>query len=286
MGVYLGRKAVEVYGGGVKVKPEEEKTVTASTSVIDVIPTEGMAMSKVTVNPTPSEEKTVTAGTSALEVTPTSGKHLSKVTVNPTPSEAKTVTPSASQQIVSPSTGKLLSQVTVDGDADLIPTNIKQGVNIFGVDGELLEEQVTIDGVKVAEKLDLVKRNASLMFDLLPYQCMYSRAVTYNDEIHLFGGNNYDSSDSNRHLVWDGKSWAESTPIPFSTCKNAVTVYRGGIHLLTGYYSTQHYRWDGTSWTSLKQLPWEGNYGTALVYNNELYLFTTNASNSDYRYYK
>ena len=104
MGVYLGRNAVEVYGGGVKVKPEEEKTVTASTSTI--------------------------------EVTPTSGKTLKKVTVNPTPSEEKTVTPSASQQTVSPSAGKMLSKVTVNGDADLIPANIRQGVNIFGVDGK------------------------------------------------------------------------------------------------------------------------------------------------------
>ena len=90
MGVYLGKNAVEVYGGGVKVKPEEEKTVTASTSTIEVTPTSGMALSKVTVNPTPSEEKTVT--------------------------------PSASQQIVSPSEGKLLSKVTV-GKA-VFPTGI------------------------------------------------------------------------------------------------------------------------------------------------------------------
>lgn len=59
MGVYLGRNPVEVYGGGVKVKPEEEKTVTASTSTIEVTPTSGMALSKVIINPTPSEAKTV-----------------------------------------------------------------------------------------------------------------------------------------------------------------------------------------------------------------------------------
>lgn len=52
MGVYLGRKAVEVYVGGVKVKPEEEKTVTASTSTIEVTPTSGKTLNKVIVNPT------------------------------------------------------------------------------------------------------------------------------------------------------------------------------------------------------------------------------------------
>ena len=83
----------------------------------------------------PEEEKTVTAGTSAIEVLPSSGKVMKKVTVNPTPSETKTVTPKASKQTVSPSSGKLLSKVTVNGDADLVAGNIKSGVNIFGVGG-------------------------------------------------------------------------------------------------------------------------------------------------------
>ena len=132
-----------VYGGG--GKPEEEKTVTAGTSVIEVLPSSGKTMKKVKVNPTPSqsksvtpnesaqtvtpdsgkllssvsvgaiqtEEKTVTAGTSATTVTPTSGKYIKKVTVNPTPSQAKTVIPNQSTQTVKPSSGKLLSKVTV-----------------------------------------------------------------------------------------------------------------------------------------------------------------------------
>lgn len=101
-----------VYGGG--GKPEEEKTVTAGTSLIEVLPSRGKTMKKVNVNPTPTEEKTITAGTSATTVTPTSGKYIKKVTVNPTPSQSKTVTPSTSQQTVSPDAGKLLSQVIVN----------------------------------------------------------------------------------------------------------------------------------------------------------------------------
>ena len=87
----------------------------------------------------PEEEKTVTAGTSAIEVLPSSGKVMKKVTVNPTPSETKTVTPKASKQTVSPSSGKLLSKVTVNGDADLVASNIKEGIDIFGVLGTLKE---------------------------------------------------------------------------------------------------------------------------------------------------
>ena len=108
-----------VYGGG--GKPEEEKTVTAGTSVIEVLPSSGKVMKKVNVNPTPTEEKTVTAGTSATTVAPTSGKYIKKVTVNPTPSETKTVTPNQSTQTVTPSSGKLLSKVTVKPMPEILP---------------------------------------------------------------------------------------------------------------------------------------------------------------------
>ena len=71
--------SVIVKGGG--GKPEEEKTVTAGTSVIEVNPSSGKVMKKVTVNPTPTESKSVTPTTSELTVTPSEGKHLSQVVV-------------------------------------------------------------------------------------------------------------------------------------------------------------------------------------------------------------
>lgn len=71
--------SVIVKGGG--TKPEEEKTVTAGISVIEVNPSSGKVMKKVTVNPTPTESKSVTPTTSELTVTPSEGKHLSQVVV-------------------------------------------------------------------------------------------------------------------------------------------------------------------------------------------------------------
>lgn len=57
---------------------------------------------------------------------------MGAVWINP---ESKTVTPTASTQTVSPSSGMVLSSVTVNGDANLIPANIAEGVTIFGVTG-------------------------------------------------------------------------------------------------------------------------------------------------------
>ena len=83
----------------------------------------------------PEEEKTVTAGTSAIEVSPSTGKVIKKVTVNPTPSQSKTVTPTTGGVTVNPDDGYLISSVEVDGDANLIADNIKNGVSIFGITG-------------------------------------------------------------------------------------------------------------------------------------------------------
>ena len=69
-----------VYGGG--GKPEEEKTVTAGTSVIEVLPSSGKVMKKVTVNPTPSQEKTIKDPSETTIIIPDEGKLLSKVTIN------------------------------------------------------------------------------------------------------------------------------------------------------------------------------------------------------------
>lgn len=50
--------------------------------------------------------------------------------------QSKIVTPGKIAQIIKPDSGyDGLSQVTVNGDTDLVPGNIKSGVNIFGVDG-------------------------------------------------------------------------------------------------------------------------------------------------------
>lgn len=83
------------------------------------------------------QSKTATPTASEQTITPDTGYDgLSAVTVNPAPLEAKTITPSAQEQVVTPTAPNIgLSSVTVNGDVDLIATNIKRDVSIFGVVG-------------------------------------------------------------------------------------------------------------------------------------------------------
>lgn len=53
--------------------------------------------------------------------------------------QEKSVTPSSSQQVITPDTGyNGFSKVTVNGDSDLVSSNIVNGVQIFGVTGNVV----------------------------------------------------------------------------------------------------------------------------------------------------
>lgn len=168
MGVYLGRNAVEVYGGGVKVKPEEEKTVTPSASQQIVSPSTGKVLSKVTVNGDADLiSENIKAGINIFGVdgkssvvdtedaTAAAGNILSgktayvdgsKLTGNIPSKSAATYTPGTIDQSIA--VGQYLSgEQIIKGDANLTEENIKRGVSIFGTRGIVDEVEFADDGL-------------------------------------------------------------------------------------------------------------------------------------------
>ena len=70
-----------------------------------------------------------------------SGSATEQLTVQ----SAQTITPSTSDQTIASGT-YLTGAQTIKGDADLVASNIKAGVDIFGVEGTLSEVSVSQDG--------------------------------------------------------------------------------------------------------------------------------------------
>lgn len=123
-------------GGGENVTPETNEYTSLLEEAIVTLANKAYK---------PEQTKTVTAGTTTITVSADEGHALEAVTVKPTPSQTKSVTPTASTQTVNPDSGMLLSSVVVNGDADLIASNIREGVDIFGVIGAMSEGVTGID---------------------------------------------------------------------------------------------------------------------------------------------
>jgi hypothetical protein len=93
-----------------------------------------------------TETKTVKSSTSVQTVTPTSGNLINEITVQPIDLESKNITPSTSAQTITPSANKDgISQVNVGAvdntiDNNIIAGNIKSGVSILGVTGNVIEK--------------------------------------------------------------------------------------------------------------------------------------------------
>ena len=128
-------------GGGAPELQAKEATPLITNAQQIILPDEGYdGLSKVTVNPMPTGAlKTPTVNSIGyvssgvqtagyLDTSATSGLQLST-------QAAKTITPATYSQTAVASGKYTTGAVTVAGDSDLVASNIKSGVNIFGVNG-------------------------------------------------------------------------------------------------------------------------------------------------------
>lgn len=91
------------------------------------------------------------------------GKYLSGAqTISPVPTESKSATPGREEKGVWPSSGKYLSYVGVEGDENLVSSNIKVGVNIFGVAGTVAPVIFPPMHVWVKKSLELTSASGNI----------------------------------------------------------------------------------------------------------------------------
>lgn len=113
--------------------------------------------------------------------------------------QEKTVTPSAQPIIVEPDQDYLLSKVTVEGDEDLISSNIREGVTIFGVAGSLKAES---DFYNIVYVVNLEKHIA------------YKQEIKYDETFNIIN-----TIPSHPNAVMDFMGWSASHTATTATYK-------------------------------------------------------------------
>lgn len=131
---YYASSASKSVGSGSATAPA---TISGTSATLST-GTNTLTLSK-TVSVTPS----VTAG---YVSSGTAGNSSVSLTASVTTKAAATITPGTSNQTIASGT-YLTGTQTISGDANLLASNIKSGVSIFGVSGSLTSATVSQDGV-------------------------------------------------------------------------------------------------------------------------------------------
>lgn len=137
--------SVEVYGGGGGGAKLQEKTVSPDTQQQTVLPDSGYdGMNKVIVEaveagelgtPSISANGVITASVSKGGYLPAGTQKTAQAATQ----AGKTVRPTTYSQTAAAKGVYTTGAVTVEGDANLIASNIKRGISIFGVNGTMNE---------------------------------------------------------------------------------------------------------------------------------------------------
>lgn len=123
-----------------------------------------------------------------------------------------------------------------------------------------------------------------------PDKIYYSGCVELNGKIHVIGGTNSYSTQT-QHKIYDPKTntWTLTYNIGFTSGTggygNTAVVLNGEIHVFGdgGTSSTQHYKYDGISWTRDTDLPFEFYQSCACVHDGEIHVFGGRYTSSNHR---
>lgn len=138
-------------------KPDQEKVITPTTKEQEVTADIGYELAKVIVKGIEVESKNVKSTETSQMVEPTEGKFINKIIVEPLVLDSIEITPTTEKQELTSENDGIkqvnVNAVTKDIDVNIIPTNIKKGVIILGVEGNVEEGINTDDATATAEDI-------------------------------------------------------------------------------------------------------------------------------------
>ena len=129
------------YYASQQTKAVSAGSATAAATISGTSASVSTGTNTITLSKTVSNTPQVTAG---YVSSGTAGNSSVSLTATVTTKAAATITPSTSNQEIAAGT-YLTGKQTIAGDADLVASNIKSGVSIFGVDGSLTSAVVSQD---------------------------------------------------------------------------------------------------------------------------------------------
>ena len=140
--IRLGISILGVEGNVAPDKPDQEKTIYPSEEEQTVMADSGHELAKVVVKAVEVESYEVMPSTSKQVVRASDGKWIKEVTVNPIQTETLSVTPTQSEQTIEAPQDKYYKEVNVGAvtseiDPNITSENIRSGVSILGVQGNL-----------------------------------------------------------------------------------------------------------------------------------------------------